>query len=180
MLLRLFFPYEYVDSVFALDYEKLYQLGYRGLLLDIDNTLVLHGADSNAAVDELFRRIHRAGLKTLLLSNNSEERILRFLAHIDSPYLAEAGKPAPAGYLRALEILGLPKEQVLVIGDQIFTDIYGANRCGVAPSTIYSMLGEKSQNPGVVSIQKLCDGLEISLREFFDDPVFDDLEPVIK
>ena len=55
-----------------------------------------------------------------------------------------------------------------------------ANRCGVAPSTIYSMLGEKSQNPGVVSIQKLCDGLEISLREFFNDPVFDDLEPVIK
>ena len=42
------------------------------------------------------------------------------------------------------------------------------------------MLGEKSQNPGVVSIQKLCDGLELSLREFFDDPVFDDLEPVIK
>ena len=105
MLLRLFFPYEYVDSVFALDYEKLYQLGYRGLLLDIDNTLVLHGADSNAAVDELFRRIHRAGLKTLLLSNNSEERILRFLAHIDSPYLAEADKPSPAGYLRALEML---------------------------------------------------------------------------
>ena len=55
-----------------------------------------------------------------------------------------------------------------------------ANRCGVAPSTIYSMLGEKSQNPGVVSIQKLCDGLEISLREFFNDPVFYNLEPVIK
>lgn len=132
MFLRCFFPYEYVDSVFSLDYEKLYRLGYRGLLLDIDNTLVLHGADSNPAVDELFRQIHRAGFKTLLLSNNSEERILRFLAHIDSPYLAEAGKPAPAGYLRALEILGLPKEQVLVIGDQIFTDVYGANRCGVA------------------------------------------------
>ena len=131
MLLRLFFPYEYVDSVFALDYEKLYQLGYRGLLLDIDNTLVLHGADSNAAVDELFRRIHRAGLKTLLLSNNSEERILRFLAHIDSPYLAEADKPSPAGYLRALEMLQIPKEQAIVIGDQIFTDIYGANRCGI-------------------------------------------------
>ena len=132
MFLRCFFPYEYVDSVFALDYEKLYQLGYRGLLLDIDNTLVLHGADSNAAVDELFRRIHRAGLKTLLLSNNSEERILRFLAHIDSPYLAEADKPSPAGYLRALEMLQIPKEQAIVIGDQIFTDVYGANRCGVA------------------------------------------------
>ena len=114
MFLRCFFPYEYVDSVFSLDYEKLYRLGYRGLLLDIDNTLVLHGADSNPAVDELFRQIHRAGFKTLLLSNNSED------------------KPSPAGYLRALEMLQIPKEQAIVIGDQIFTDVYGANRCGVA------------------------------------------------
>lgn len=55
-----------------------------------------------------------------------------------------------------------------------------ANQCGVPPTTIYSMLNEKSQNPGVVSIQKLCDGLDISIREFFNDPLFDNLEPVIK
>ena len=55
-----------------------------------------------------------------------------------------------------------------------------ANISGVAPSTIYSMLNEKSQNPGVVSIKKLCDGLEISLRDFFDSPIFDDIEQEIK
>ncbi len=55
-----------------------------------------------------------------------------------------------------------------------------ANQCGVSPSTIYSMLNEKSQNPGIVSIQKICDGLEISVREFFNDPVFEDLDPVIE
>ena len=55
-----------------------------------------------------------------------------------------------------------------------------ANLCGVPPSTIYSILNEKSQNPGVVSIQKLCDGLNISVRSFFNDPLFEDLEPVIK
>ena len=55
-----------------------------------------------------------------------------------------------------------------------------ANQCGVPPTTIYSMLNEKSQNPGVVSIQKLCDGLDISIREFFNDPLFDNLEPIIK
>lgn len=55
-----------------------------------------------------------------------------------------------------------------------------ANRCGVAPSTIYSMLNEKSKNPGVVSIQKICDGLEISMYEFFGDPLFKNLDPVIK
>ena len=55
-----------------------------------------------------------------------------------------------------------------------------ANISGVAPSTIYSMLNSKSKNPGVISIQKICDGLEISVREFFDDPLFDDLEQIIK
>ena len=55
-----------------------------------------------------------------------------------------------------------------------------ANQSGVEPSTIYSMLGVKSQNPGIVTIQKLCDGLEISVREFFNDSIFDGLEPVIK
>lgn len=54
-----------------------------------------------------------------------------------------------------------------------------ANVSGVSPSTVYSMLNEKSQNPGVVSIKKLCDGLEITLREFFDSPIFDHLEQEI-
>ena len=55
-----------------------------------------------------------------------------------------------------------------------------ANLSGVSPSTVYSMLNEKSQNPGVVSIKKLCDGLDIPLREFFDSPIFDNIEQEIK
>ena len=55
-----------------------------------------------------------------------------------------------------------------------------ANISGVSPSTVYSMLNEKSQNPGVVSIKKLCDGLDITLREFFDSQIFDDIEQEIK
>ena len=55
-----------------------------------------------------------------------------------------------------------------------------ANISGVSPSTIYSMLNEKSQNPGVVSIKKICDGMEISIREFFDSDLFDGIEQEIK
>ena len=55
-----------------------------------------------------------------------------------------------------------------------------ANESGVSPSTIYSMLNEKSKNPGVVSIKKLCDGWGMSLREFFNSPLFDELEQEIK
>ena len=55
-----------------------------------------------------------------------------------------------------------------------------ANMAGKSPSTLYSVLNEKSQNPGIVTIKKLCDGLDISLREFFDDDIFDDIEQEIK
>ncbi len=55
-----------------------------------------------------------------------------------------------------------------------------ANISGVSPSTIYSMLNQKSKNPGVVSIKKICDGLEITVREFFNDPLFDSTEQEIQ
>lgn len=55
-----------------------------------------------------------------------------------------------------------------------------ANISGVAPSTFYSILNEKSQNPGVVTLQKLCDGLEITLRDFFNSPLFDEIEQEIR
>ncbi len=55
-----------------------------------------------------------------------------------------------------------------------------ANKAGMSPSTIYCMLNEKSKNPGVVSLQKMCDGLDISLRDFFDSSIFEDIEQEIK
>lgn len=130
-MLNLFYPYEYADSVFSIDYQKLYDKGYRGLIFDIDNTLVHHGEDSTPEVDALFRQIHQVGLKTVLLSNNSEKRILRFLQNIDSGYIAEANKPETAGYEKAIRMLDLPKDQCICIGDQLFTDIYGANKYGI-------------------------------------------------
>ena len=73
----------------------------------------------------------------------------------------------------AKRILQLCKEKNIAINAL-------ANLSGVTPSTVYSMLNEKSQNPGVVSIKKLCDGLDISVRDFFDSDLFDDLEQEIK
>ena len=55
-----------------------------------------------------------------------------------------------------------------------------ASMSGVSPSTVYSILNEKSQNPGAVTIKKLCDGLEITLGVFFNTPEFDALEQEIK
>lgn len=131
VLFSKYFPGEYAVSVFDLDYSKLYQKGYRGIIFDIDNTLVPHGDDSTPEVDALFDEIHAAGLKTLLLSNNDTERIECFLKNIDSLYIPDADKPDTDGYLRAVEALGLRKSQVVFVGDQTFTDIIGANNAGI-------------------------------------------------
>lgn len=131
-MFKLFYPYEYVESVFLIDYNKLYNMGYRGLIFDIDNTLVHHGDDSTPEIDNLFKVIQNIGFKTLLLSNNNEERIKRFIKNIDSLYICDAEKPNTANYLKAVEMMNISKEKVLFMGDQIFTDILGANRCGIA------------------------------------------------
>ena len=131
-MIGLLFPFEYVDSVFSIDYEKLVQKGYKGIIFDIDMTLVPHGYDSTKEIDELFKTIHRAGLKTLLLTNNSEERVKRFIKNIDTLYLCDAHKPDVEGYLKAIQMMGIQKNETVFVGDQIFTDIYGANKCGIA------------------------------------------------
>lgn len=73
----------------------------------------------------------------------------------------------------AERIKGLCKERNIAINTL-------ANNAGVPPSTIYSMLNSKSMNPGVVTIKQICDGLDISLRDFFDSDVFDNLEQEVK
>ena len=73
----------------------------------------------------------------------------------------------------AARILDLCKEKNIAVNAL-------ANISGIAPSTIYSMLNQKSKNPGIVSLKKICDGLDISLRQFFDSDIFDDLEQEIK
>ena len=130
-MLKRYYPGGYAQSVFHIDYQKLYDRGYRGLIFDVDNTLVHHGDDSNEKVDALFQKLHAMGFKTLLLSNNSAKRLERFKKNIDTQYIPEAGKPEPESYFKALQMLELSKQQVLCIGDQLFTDILGANRSGI-------------------------------------------------
>lgn len=131
-MLKQFYPHEFVQDVFLIDYKKLYDNGYRALIFDIDGTLVPHGDDSNEKIDALFEKIKAIGFKILLLSNNSEERIQRFNLNINALFIAEADKPATKGYFKALEMLGVEKDKALVIGDQLFTDIRGANAAGLA------------------------------------------------
>ncbi|MBR5119141.1 MAG: YqeG family HAD IIIA-type phosphatase [Muribaculaceae bacterium] len=148
-LLKCFYPYEYVEDVFSIDYQALRDKGVKGLIFDIDNTLVPHGADSTEQVDALFAKLNSMGFTTLLLSNNNRQRIERFATNISTLYIEEAGKPHPACYLKAVEMMRISKKEVVVIGDQLFTDIFGANRSGL-PSILVKYIGfYKKEKKGI-------------------------------
>lgn len=134
------YPSGRATDVFSIDYAALRKAGFRAIIFDIDNTLVAHGADSTPQVDELFRRLHDMGFKTLLLSNNSEERIRRFAVNIDTLFIADARKPEKKAFCKALEMLGSSADDTLMIGDTTFTDIAGANGVGV-PSILVRYIG---------------------------------------
>ncbi|MCR4909161.1 MAG: EamA family transporter [Lachnospiraceae bacterium] len=127
-----FLPDEECSSSYELDYEGLYKAGKRGLIFDIDNTLVPHGAPADERSIELFKRLHAIGFSTLLLSNNGRKRVAPFAEAVSSDYICNAAKPAKKGYLSALERLGCTVDEALFIGDQLFTDILGAKRAGIS------------------------------------------------
>ena len=144
-----FYPHDYVDSVFVLDYEKIFNKGFRAVIFDIDMTLVPHGEDSTAQVDALFKEIHAQGLKTLLLTNNDEARVKRFIKKIDTLYICDAEKPNPKNYLKAVELLGIKKDEALFVGDQIFVDILGANKSGLANILVRYVTAHEEKNIGI-------------------------------
>ena len=130
-MLERFYPDEWVNSAYEIPYEKLYEQGVRGIIFDIDNTLVCHGAPADERAIALFARFHRLGMKTCLLSNNREPRVQPFAEQVGSAYIHKAGKPGVKGYERAMALMGTDRQTTLFVGDQIFTDIYGANRAGI-------------------------------------------------
>lgn len=130
-MFRRFYPTAYVASAYAVDFSNLYQKGYRALILDIDNTLVRHGAPPTPEAVAFFEELRRIGFTTCIISNNHEPRVKSFADEVKSAYLFDAGKPSRKPYLEAMRICGANQENTLFMGDQLFTDIYGANRAGI-------------------------------------------------
>lgn len=126
-----FFPDESVSSTYEIDFQNLYGEGYRGILFDIDNTLVEHGKGANRRAMELFRRLREMGFECCLISNNKKQRVSSFNEHIGVHTVFNAHKPSRKGYYEAMELMGTKRENTLFIGDQLFTDIWGAKRCGI-------------------------------------------------
>lgn len=148
-----FYPKKIVESAYDIDYKKLYESGIRGILFDIDNTLVEHGADSDDRSERLFAMLHKMGFKTCIISNNNEERVMRFNKNIGTKYVFKAGKPSKKGYLKGIKMMGIKPEQALFIGDQLFTDIYGANKAGIDNICVKPIA--KHEEPQIILKRKL-------------------------
>ena len=131
MILKQFYPKEWLDSTYDIPWDDWYEKGIRGVIFDIDNTLVPHGAPADERALQLFQKFHDMGMKTCLMSNNKEPRVASFAKQVDSPYIYKANKPGVKNYYRAMKIMGTKKKQTLFVGDQLFTDVYGANRAGI-------------------------------------------------
>ena len=134
-MFRTFYPKEYVDSTYVIDFDSFAKKGYRGVIFDIDNTLVPHDAPADERAKQLFAHLKELGMSACLLSNNKEPRVAMFNKDVQVHAIHKGGKPGKEGYCRAMELMGTDEQTTLFVGDQLFTDVWGANRTG-----IYSIL----------------------------------------
>lgn len=153
----MFYPTISVNSVIDIKLETLKKYNIKALLLDIDNTLSLHGAPiPYEGVMNWLSDIKSEGIKVMIISNNKSERVKSFSQAIGLDYISNAKKPFYSGFNKAINILNVNKKDILVVGDQIFTDILGANLCGMKSA----LVRPKDKN----------EPISIIIRRFFEIP----------
>ena len=121
-------PSEIAGSIDSINLSKLWSMGKRGIILDLDNTIIpWHSGEIVGEADRFIKSALDIGFSLCFLSNATKSRAKKVADFYHIPYLAPALKPWPLSFKKALKILKLPSTQVVVVGDQIFTDILGGN-----------------------------------------------------
>jgi uncharacterized protein len=124
-------PDHYYPDIFAIDVDLLSREGIRGLICDIDNTIVPWSAeDVIQEVIDWFAKLEDDGFKLCLVSNGNDKRVKQFSQRLGIPGVGQAVKPARRAFRLARSRLSLNSDQIAVIGDQLFTDVLGGNRMG--------------------------------------------------
>lgn len=130
-MLESFYPDLTMNSAYQIDFKEYYEKGYRGVIFDIDNTLVPHGAPADKRSIVLIESLKKMGFGVVFLSNNKEPRVKMFNDAVHAQYIYKAGKPGKKGYKKAMEMMGTNTENTLFVGDQLFTDVWGARNTGL-------------------------------------------------
>lgn len=140
-MLKKFLPEAHVNSVLEISPEMLKEKGIRGIITDLDNTLIAwNKAKMTPELAKWFADLQQSGIAVMILSNNGKNRVSRFSAEARVPCIFRARKPLPYAFRHAMKKMGLKKDELVVIGDQIMTDVWGGNQIGahtilVAPIT---------------------------------------------
>lgn len=125
-------PRRYYEAITAVDPAELVSLGMRGLILDLDNTMIpRHVAEVPAQLDGWLDSAREAGLAACIVSNNFKVRVAQMADRLGLPLVARAAKPRRKAFMLGMEALGTGVGETAVIGDQLFTDVLGGNRMGL-------------------------------------------------
>jgi HAD superfamily phosphatase (TIGR01668 family) len=128
-MLKKLCPKYQAKSILELDLGELERAGIKGIIFDLDNTLVEWKKETlSSEVIELISRFKNKGFKICILSNALEHRVESVAQVLGVPYVSRAVKPRKTPFRKALEIMGTNPEETAVVGDQLFTDILGGNR----------------------------------------------------
>ncbi|MEX2414865.1 MAG: YqeG family HAD IIIA-type phosphatase [Paenibacillaceae bacterium] len=131
-MLKNFIPELQVDTIYQINLQQLKESGVKGIITDLDNTLV--GAkepNTNPQLIEWLKLVDSLGFQLVIVSNNSKLRVAAFSDAIQLPYIPRAQKPLNKSFHKALEMMNLHADRVVVIGDQLLTDVLGGNRMGL-------------------------------------------------
>lgn len=129
---KILIPDMHYESVFFIDTDSLKQKGIEGIIIDIDNTLVAwETKEADEKVLNFVRSLLEKGFKICMISNNTRKRVEKFNETLELPAIHKAGKPKTAPYFKAMKLLGTNRDNTAVIGDQLFTDVFGGNRLGL-------------------------------------------------
>lgn len=130
-LLKNFLPNQHVKSIFDISASDLKSKGVKAIITDLDNTLVeWDRANATPKLIEWFEEIKRHDILVTIVSNNNEERVKAFSDPLGIPFIFQARKPLVGAFHKALKQMGVKKEEAVVIGDQLLTDVLGGNRGG--------------------------------------------------
>ena len=126
-------PHRMVETITHITLDELREQGVKGVILDLDNTIVLwRKEETTAEVSDWLNGLLSEGFQLCILSNSPiGERSKRMAEKLGCHYVHDARKPRRKGFHKAMEIMGTTTEQTAIIGDQMFTDVLGGNRTGV-------------------------------------------------
>lgn len=123
-----FIPSQFVKKVSDIKPETLLEKNIKGIITDLDNTLVeWDRPEATPILIEWLKSMKDAGIQVVIVSNNTEMRVKSFADPLGIPFIFQARKPMGRAFRRALKIMEVKKENVVVIGDQMLTDIFGGN-----------------------------------------------------